>query len=352
MAHRLLLVAALLLAGCATGPEWYPLPEQQRAPDPAGVGRLSSYISMKEPNADAHLLRDISHYVEGSDWRWAGARPQMRFFLGSTRNVRFLMDFSIAEATFKDTGPVIFTFLVNGSAFDKIRYAAAGVKHYEQSVPAHLLRANQENVVEIEFDKVWTSKEDGARLSILLLRAGFDHIGPYVVMNDPRADWYLLRDIDPAAQGDTWRWAGARPLMRFYLETASNLKFSLDFSIADVTFKETGPLTLSYRINGRTFDKVRYAQSGQHHYEKPVPESLLRAGRENLVEILPDKVWTSKDDGKKLSILLLRAGFTDSCHSLSTSCSARCTRWFAPRPWGRFCCGGWAFVFTGPKTTC
>ncbi len=266
---------------------------------------------MKQPDADAHLLRDISHFVEGSDWRWAGAHPQMRFYLGSSRNVRFLMDFSIADATFRDTGPVTFTFLVNGSVFDRVRYAASGIQHYEKSVPAHLLRANQENVVEIEFDKVWTSKEDGARLSILLLRAGFDHIGSFVLMSDPRADWYLLRDIGPAEEGDGWRWAGPRPLMRFYLETARNLRFSLDFSIADVTFKETGPLTLSYRINGHPFDKIRYTQSGQHHYEKPVPESLLQSGRENLVEIEPDKVWISKDDGKKLSILLLRAGFVN-----------------------------------------
>ena len=128
-------------------------------------------------------------------------------------------------------------------------------------------------------------------------------------MNDPDADAHLLRDISHFVEGGRWRWAGEHPQMRFYLESASNLKLSLNFSIAEATFQQTGPITLTYLINGRPFDKVRYAGAGEQHYEKPVPESLLRAGQENLVEIQPDKVWTSKDDGAKCSILLIRAGF-------------------------------------------
>jgi len=99
--------------------------------------------------------------------------------------------------------------------------------------------------------------------------------------------------------------------MRFYVGAASNLKFSLDFSIAESTFKETGPITLSFLINGHPLDKAAFARAGDHHYEKPVPGALLRAGGENIVEIEPDRVWTSKQDGARLSILLIRAGFVE-----------------------------------------
>jgi hypothetical protein len=302
-------VVTLTLAGCARGPEWYAPPEQRQPLEPSGVGRLSSYVAMNDPNADPHLLRDVSHFNEGGGWRWAGPRPQMRFYLETTHNFRLSLDFVIAETTFKETGPVTLTFLINGRPFDKVRYAGPGEQHYEKPVPEPLLRAGQDNLVEIEFDRVWTSPDDGAKLSILLVHAGFARLGRYIAMNDPRAGAYLLRDISNIVEGDGWRWAGQRPMMRFYLETTGNLKFSLDFSIAEATFKDTGPMALTYLINGRPFDKARYVQAGVQHYEKPVPDSLLRAGQENLVEIEPDKVWTSKDDGAKLSIFLIRAGF-------------------------------------------
>ena len=130
-------------------------------------------------------------------------------------------------------------------------------------------------------------------------------------MNAPNADAHLVRGISHYVEGGAWRWAGQHPQMRFFLETARNLKFSLDFSVTRTIFQETGPVTLSVLINGRLFDKVRYDRPGDQHYEKPVPESLLEAGRENLVEIEPDKVWTSKEDGVKLSIILIRAGFVE-----------------------------------------
>jgi hypothetical protein len=302
-----------LLAGCVSDPGWYPPPEQRKPLEPSDFGRLSRYIAMNDPNADAHLLRDISHFGEGGgSWRWAGPHPQMRFYLEATSNLALFLHFSIAEATFQETGPFTLTFLINGRPFDRVRYTQAGEQRFEKPVPEALLRAGQENLVAIEPDKVWTSKEDGAQLSILLTGAGFvEWLGRLVTMNASTADANLVGDVSRSVEPGGWRWAGPRPKLRFFLETTRNLKFSLDFSIAEVTFRDTGPLTLTYSINGRFFDRVRYDKAGQQHYEKLAPESLLRAGRENLVEIEPDKVWTSKDDGAKLSILLLRAGFVN-----------------------------------------
>ena len=171
--RRLWLCFPLLLVSCSRGPDWYAPPAQRKSLEGSDDGRLARYIAMNAPNADAHLVRDINRSVEGGAWRWAKQHPQMRFFLESVRNLKFSLDFSITEATFQETGPVTLSFLINGRLFDKVRYDRPGDRHYEKSVPESLLEAGRENLVEIEPDKVWTSKEDGTKLSIILIRAGF-----------------------------------------------------------------------------------------------------------------------------------------------------------------------------------
>ena len=51
--------------------------------------------------------------LEGGDWRWTRAEPELRFVLDSIDNRKLLFDFNINETTFKDTGPVTISFFVN-----------------------------------------------------------------------------------------------------------------------------------------------------------------------------------------------------------------------------------------------
>ena len=134
--------------------------------------------------------------------------------------------------------------------------------------------------------------------------------GYFLSMDDPRADLYLVRDFQDHGPG-TWRWAYAHPVLRFFVPGAPDLKFAMDFSIPERTFRDTGPVTLSLRINGALFDRHRVESPGEHHYSKAVPPELLRANQENLVAIDPDPVWVSKADGGKLGFILSRAGFRD-----------------------------------------
>jgi hypothetical protein len=85
----------------------------------------------------------------------------------------------------------------------------------------------------------------------------------------------------------------------------------MDFSIPERTFRDTGPVTLTLRINGALFDRHRVDSPGEHNYTKPVPASLVRVNQENQVAIDPDPVWVSKADGGKLGFILSRAGFRD-----------------------------------------
>jgi len=129
-------------------------------------------------------------------------------------------------------------------------------------------------------------------------------------MDDPHADQYLVRDFQDHGPG-TWRWAYSHPVMRFFVPDAPRLKFTVDLALPERTFRETGPVTLTLRLNGTVFGRHRCDQAGPQQFSQPVPNELLRRGAVNLVAIDPDPVWVSKADGGRLGFILSRAGFTE-----------------------------------------
>jgi hypothetical protein len=135
-------------------------------------------------------------------------------------------------------------------------------------------------------------------------------LGYFLSMSDPQADQYLVQDFQDHGPG-TWRWAYAHPVLRFFVPDAPRLKFTMDFSLPERIFRDTGPVTLTLRINGVYFDRQRFEQPGPLHYSREVPAGLLRRNAENRVSIDPDPVWVSKVDGGKLGFILSRAGFTE-----------------------------------------
>lgn len=134
--------------------------------------------------------------------------------------------------------------------------------------------------------------------------------GYFLSMDDPHADLYLVQDFQDHGPG-TWRWAYAHPVLRFFVPDAPGLKFTMDFTLPAQTFRDTGPVTLTVRVNGSVLDRSRYHQPGEHHYAHAVPSALLRPNAINLVRIDPDPVWVSKADGGRLGFILTRAGFTE-----------------------------------------
>jgi hypothetical protein len=135
-------------------------------------------------------------------------------------------------------------------------------------------------------------------------------LGYFASMSDPLASSYIVKDVSGATEGDGWRWAYRRPEFRFFVPVTEGLKFTMDFSIPERMFREIGPVTISFFLNGTLFDKVAYEKGGHLQYQKPVPAGLLRNG-ENFVAVEPDKVWVSKNDGAALSFNLSRIGFTE-----------------------------------------
>jgi len=135
--------------------------------------------------------------------------------------------------------------------------------------------------------------------------------GPFVNMNDEDADEYIVRDIQPYVEGTGWRWTREFPELRFVLNRTKGLKFTMDFAFPEFNFNQTGPVTLSFFVNGQLLDKVRYTTPGDRRYEKPVPAAWLKPGPFTVVRIVVDPPWVSPRDGVRLGFVLHRAGFVE-----------------------------------------
>lgn len=163
----------LLLGGCSRQPDWYAPPVQRKPLTGTEFSGLGHFVAMNDPQADSYIVRDVAKTVEGGTWRWTGPKPELRFFLQAIHGLSLSVDFAIAEITIKDTGPVTLSFFINGHLLDKVRYEEHGNKHFQKPVPPEFLKANADNSVVIEPDKVWISKLDNAQLGFILTRAGF-----------------------------------------------------------------------------------------------------------------------------------------------------------------------------------
>ena len=133
-------------------------------------------------------------------------------------------------------------------------------------------------------------------------------LGPFVTMDDPVAADYIVRDISP--DPGYRRWAFLHPELRFRVKDASRLRFAAEFALPEVTFRVTGPVTISAAVNGRSLGSIRCDHAGDYRLEKPVPDGLVEAGQETHVTFDARPRWVSPEDGAELSFFLRSAGFT------------------------------------------
>ena len=162
----------MIMTGCVPTPESYRIPPQHGAGDSFRSGDgFKEFFRSGDLGSDLFLVKDVQGH-EGSDMRWTHAEPEMRFFLGSTENRRFVMQFSVHEATFRHTGPVTMVFLINGHELGSEQYDTPGHETFEKPVPSEWLRKGAENRVLVRVLNPWTAP-DGVKLGVVLHGAGF-----------------------------------------------------------------------------------------------------------------------------------------------------------------------------------
>ena len=129
----------------------------------------------------------------------------------------------------------------------------------------------------------------------------------FVRMDDPRAPEYLVADI--SSESGFRRWAFAHPELRFRIKDTRNLTFTAQLTVPEVTFKVTGPVTVTYAVNGKPLGTLRCTHSGDFEISRPVPEGLVQSGADTRVTFEAAPRWVSPEDGAQLSFLLRSAGF-------------------------------------------
>lgn len=131
----------------------------------------------------------------------------------------------------------------------------------------------------------------------------------FVQLDHPGIAKSVLQDIYVDDTGP-WRWTGADPELKFELSRGSARALLIDFAISDRTFRDTGPVTISFYVNGHLAGQERYTSFGDKSFEKPIPDDWVQERPETRVRLHIDPVWPSPG-GRALGILLKRVGFAE-----------------------------------------
>ena len=121
---------------------------------------------------------------------------------------------------------------------------------------------------------------------------------------------YVVKDIDLSSGIAGRRWTGARPELRFLLNSTEGQKFVADIIVEEYILERTGPLSITVWINGNRLESWHIDKSKETHLEKAVPAAWLKTGEYTHVVLQPDKVFTG-DDGVKFGFSLYRTGFVE-----------------------------------------
>ena len=133
-------------------------------------------------------------------------------------------------------------------------------------------------------------------------------VGSFVRMDDPLADDYIVKDISP--EHGFRRWAFLHPELRFRVQPEGHLIFAAEFAIPEVTYKDTGPVTVSCAVNGKTLGIIHCDHAGDFRLEKLVPPAWIDPAQAVHVTFEANPRWIAPEDHAELSFLLRSAGFT------------------------------------------
>ena len=174
MRNVLLVTTFLSLVSCSTAPK----PAASPGNPPAAAMKVrsnptKSMIAMNDPAIDDYIVKDISDSLEGNSWRWGYERPEVRLQLKQTGGQKLEAHFSVADATFKTTGPVTVNFFVNNKNVGTMKITKPGDQVFSKEVPADMLSTTDMTDVAIEAKPFWTSAGDGRHLTVILTQVGF-----------------------------------------------------------------------------------------------------------------------------------------------------------------------------------
>jgi hypothetical protein len=128
----------------------------------------------------------------------------------------------------------------------------------------------------------------------------------FIGAGDPFAQQFFVHDVVPS-EGGPWRWTAAEPELRFFLQSTQNRRLVFEFVINERTFKDTGPVTISFFVNKRLLGRETYDSPGEKSFERPIPADWIHSNEETRVMARIENPWHTPEG--VLGILLKRVGF-------------------------------------------
>jgi len=171
-------------------------------------------------------------------------------------------------------------------------------------------------------------------------------------MSEARADQAIVQGIPLGLGSGIHRWTAENAAVRCKLPTAGPWNIAMDFIVAARTIRDTGPITLTFRVNGREVAHLRCDHPGERQFRAPLPPELIpqpiraplpsvpspqpnraplpsvpspqpnraplpsvpsrdRQGAvaDLVLQVSIDKPWIAPADGTKLGVLLTAMGF-------------------------------------------
>jgi hypothetical protein len=168
--------AAVLLAvaaGCKRYPDTYAPPEQRRPFTIEEPPVVKSFLAMNDPVAPLQFVKDIDSGLEAGTSRWTLKQPTVRLSAPKEHGLRFVADVTVPEQAFRLTGPVAITVTINDRKLDTFAFDKPGSRRLEKPVPEGWLYKDDDNIVMLEIDKLWTSPAERPPAGFLLHRVGF-----------------------------------------------------------------------------------------------------------------------------------------------------------------------------------
>lgn len=129
--------------------------------------------------------------------------------------------------------------------------------------------------------------------------------GAYLRVADPNAAAAIVSGVRPEAR---WGWTARHAKLRFHIPDGRAYDFSANLYLAAETLPRTGPVAISFAIDGKPLGVLRAGEPREYTFTRPVPAGWLRAGATVEVAIETDRVWTAPD-GAEYAFLLVAAGF-------------------------------------------
>jgi hypothetical protein len=139
-------------------------------------------------------------------------------------------------------------------------------------------------------------------------RSGGVPSSEFITMDHPDLRKAVVKDVVVDEQGP-WRWTGQDPELRFFLSSTRDRTLIVEFVINDRTFRDTGPVTVSFYVNDHLAGEETFKSDGDKSFEKAIASEWLEGKPETRVRLHVHNVWPIP--GANLGILLKRIGFAE-----------------------------------------